>query len=50
MDDMHKTLGLCKLKMRRKLFILNAMYKYSKKIENVEVYSPNIMLRTGPKG
>ena len=49
MDAMHKTFGLCKLKIRRKLFILNTMYKYSKKIENVEVYRPNIMLRTGPK-
>ena len=49
MENIHKQLNLKLLGDRRKLFMLNLMYKLSKDQENVNRYRPEILLRTGPK-
>ena len=42
-------MNLTMLKDRQKMFMLKIMYKLSKDAENVNLYHPEITLRTGPK-
>ena len=48
-DKLHETLRLKLLTVRRKLFMLKMMYKLSLIDENVDMYRPEMQLRTGPK-
>ena len=49
MEAIHKKLNLKPLNIRRKRFMLKMVYKLSQEEENVNMYRPEIVLRTGPK-
>ena len=49
MENLHETQHLKLLSTRRKLFMLKMMYKISLIDENVDMYRPEMQLRTGPK-
>ena len=49
MENLHNKLHLDLLCNRRKMFMLKMMYKLSCDVENVNMYRPDITLRTGPK-